>query len=331
MLLGDISTGKQSIYESAIANCDGSYSMKIDPKTLRLFIAVVEHGTLAAAAEREHIAPAAVSKRISNLEDVLGAKLLLRSNKGIEPTPAGMALLDSSRKLLHDLDALPAQMSDFARGLKGHVRILANISSITQFLPRQLNTFLAKNDRIQIHLEERVSSEVGRGVAENAADLGVLVCAAPVSGIEYHTYAQDELMLAVPADHPLARKKVVKYSQTLVHEYIGLHTGSQLNLQLMRAASDLGRSWICRMQVTSYDALCCMIEAGLGIGILPRQLATSYAKALRIVPVALNEPWASRAFSICCRPYRELSPAARLLLDHLLADRMPSGRSHEPD
>jgi DNA-binding transcriptional LysR family regulator len=300
--------------------------MKVDPKSLRLFLSVVSKGTLAAAAESEHIAAAALSKRISDLEESLGAELLLRNNKGIKPTPAGLALLDFSRRLLHELDSLPAHMADFTRGLKGHVRIFANISSITQFLPKQLSTFLEKNPLVQVHLEERVSTEVGRGVAENAADLGVLVTATPVPGIKYYNYAQDHLMLAVPADHPLASRKSVKYSQTLAYEFIGLHTGSQLNLQMMRAASDLGRTWICRMQVTSYDALCLMIEAGLGIGVLPGAIAISYAKALGIVPVALNETWASRVFSICCRPYDELSPATRLLLNHLLA-----GRSPRPD
>jgi len=291
---------------------------KIDPRSLRLFISAVEAGTLAAAADREHIASAAVSKRISDLERALGTALLHRNNKGIEPTPAGMALLDFSRRLLHDLDALPAQMTDFERGLKGYVRIFANISSITQFLPRQLSTFVANNPTVRIQLEEKVSSAVARGVAENAADLGVLVGEVNLPGLRCRPYAKDVLTLAVPSDHPLARRNTVKYEHTLSYEYIGLHTGSQLNQQLIRAASDLGRTWTCRMQVTSYDALCLMIEAGLGIGILPRHIALSYSKALRITPVALDEPWSLRSFSICSRVYGELTPAARLLLDHLL-------------
>src|SRR5690606_37229619 len=103
--------------------------MSIDPKSLKLFTSVIKHGTIAGAAESEHIAAAAISRRMSDLENLLGAQLLKRSNKGIEATPAGQALLDLSHRVLNELDDIKLQMQDYATGAKGHVRIFVNISA----------------------------------------------------------------------------------------------------------------------------------------------------------------------------------------------------------
>jgi len=134
-------------------------------------------------------------------------------------------------------------------------------------------------------------------------------------------------MLVTPRDHPLQARSELGFEDTLDHDYIGLRPGTQLSLQLIRSATELGRHWPCRIQVSSYDALCLMVEAGLGIAILPRRLALSYSRALHIRPVELREPWARRTFEVCCRPPRELASSTRLLLDHLLASSSPDPRA----
>jgi DNA-binding transcriptional LysR family regulator len=293
--------------------------MSIDPKSLQLFVRVVEQGTIAAAAQHEHIAAAAVSKRISDLERLLGTALLARSNKGIAPTAAGSMLIDLSHRVLNDLDGIQTQMRGYAKGMKGHVRVFANISAITQFMPSELHRFLAANPKVQVHLEERVSSAIAEAVAENAADIGVLVAGAPVDGLEFHPYREDDLVLITPRAHALAGKRSIRFAETLGYDYVGLHAGSQLNLQLVRAASELGRPWRSRIQVTSYDALCHMVQAGLGVGVLPERIARSYAKALGLRVLPLKEPWARRSLAVCMRSYAALPPAARLLADQLIA------------
>lgn len=293
-------------------------TMSLDPKSLKLFIAVIEAGTITAAAEREHIAAAAVSRRISELEAALGTELVRRSNKGLLPTPAGQALLGMSHRVLNELDEIRVLMRDYAQGLTGYVRVFANISAITQFMPAALGGFLKANPSIDIHLEEKSSTAVAQAVLDNLADVGVLVMGPPVAGLEFHRYKRDELVVAVPAAHPLAGRPGVRFEQTLEYDYVGLPLHSQLNLQLTQAASELGRVWKSRIQVTSYDALCLMIEAELGIGILPKRIAQAYGKAMRIRAVPLEEPWAQRELGVCIRSYAALSPAAQLLVDHLL-------------
>jgi DNA-binding transcriptional LysR family regulator len=291
--------------------------MKLDPVSLRLFVHIVEEGSIAAAAAREHIAASAVSKRISDLEEVLKTQLLARTNKGVEATSAGIALANLARGVLHEMDEIFAQMSEYASGVRGHVRVMANISAINQFLPAELKSFLSEHAQVQIHLEENISAAIAKAVFENAADIGIFTMMPHGQNLEVFPYHADELVLIVPSQHPLARRASASFIDTLEFDYVGLHTGSAINLQLIKAAAELEKTVRIAIQVTSYEALCLMVETGLGIGILPRAVAERYTKVLDVRAIALNEDWARRELKICVRSFAALPVAAQLLVNHL--------------
>jgi DNA-binding transcriptional LysR family regulator len=291
--------------------------MILDPLSLKLFIAIVEEGSIAAAAGREHIAASAVSKRIKELESGLQTPLLRRTNKGVAPTDAGITLLHLSRGLLHDLNNMSLQIKEYSSGVRGHVRLWANISSINQFLPAELKSFIKAHPQIQIHLEENISEAIMKAVAESAADVGIITMGSYRRDLEYFPYHSDQLMVITPTDHLLAANKKVSFRETLDFDYVGLPVGSSLHNQILRAANELNRTPKLRIQVSSFDALCLMVEAGLGIGIVPKGAAKPYLKALRIHAIALDEPWAHRELKICVRSFTALPAAAQLLVKHL--------------
>lgn len=291
--------------------------MKLDPVSLRLFVSVVEEGTIAAAAKREHIAAAAVSKRLSELEELLDSKLLERSNKGITPTDAGLSLLFMARSALNNLNEIVVQMRDYSHGRRGSVQILANISAITQFLPAKIKSFMDLYPLITVSMEERQSLGITKAVAENRADIGVFTRLPHGADIEVFPFRHDQLVLLVPNEHPLAARDSVRFGETLDYGYVALSRGTHLNFQLIKAANDLGRSLKIRMEVSSYDALCGMVQAGVGIGILPEGSVDMY-KIDRAKRVRLDEAWTFRELSICVRSRSALSVAAGLFLDHLL-------------
>jgi DNA-binding transcriptional LysR family regulator len=291
--------------------------MKLDPTSLQLFVSVVETGTIAAAGEREHIAPAAISKRITDLEAVLGSELLRRSNKGVEPTPAGVALVNVARRILHDLDDAYLQLREYASGVQGTVRVFANISSITQFLPESFRTFMKAHPTVRLELQESNSSTIIQAISENAADVGIFTAGFESPQLETFLYREDELVIIVPRDHPLSRADVISFGDTVEFDYVGLRSGSVINMQLVKAAADLGRSLRIPVQVTGYDALCLMVAAGIGIGILPENCARLYLPVLGLSVLRLNEPWARRQLLIGVRGLETLAPAAKLFVDHL--------------
>ena len=275
------------------ASGDG-FGLRLDPLSLKLFVSVVERGSIAAAAKQGHIAPAAVSNRLSELEAALRTSLLKRTNKGAPATPAGIALLNLARRLLVDLDDIAVQMRDWSGGTRGQVRVFANVSAITQFLPKEIAAFLARYPQVDVHLQERISSIIVRAVLENEADVGICLLNAPAEGLEVLPYHQGELALIVPRGHALAKRRAVAFGETLVYDYVGLHTGSSINQALARASLAAQRSLRLRIQVTSYDALARMVEARPGIGVTPRAVALPLAKSLAIAVVTLKERWAKR-------------------------------------
>ena len=294
--------------------------MKIDPVTLRSFIAVVEEGSIAAAAARVHLAPSAVSKRIAELESHLRTELLIRQHRGIEPTFAGRTLVRHARNVLRGIDELVTEIRDFSSGTRGHVRLFANISSITQFLPHDLKSFLTGHPGIDIDLEEHISSTTTRAVAENAADIGIYAQADNEYGLEVLPYRRDQLVLAVPPGHELARRKSVNFIDTLNYEFVGLHKGGAINYLLLRAASDANRTLKLRFQVTAFEAVITMVRAGLGIGVLPGGAVNLFGRDAALRTVRLADAWASRQLKLCVRNRNGLPAAAALLVTHLLRE-----------
>lgn len=291
--------------------------MQLHPLSLKLFVAVVESGSIAGAAEQHHIAAAAVSKRMRELEDTLRTQLLARTNKGVEATPAGTALLSHAHRLLRDMDEIFVEMRDWSGGMRGQVRVCANISAITQFLPREIADFLARYPQVQVRLRERISSTIVKEVRDNETDIGIGIVDSAPDGLELYPYRTDELVLITPTHHPLAERTHLAFADTLDFDYVGLHTGSAINLALSRGSLEAERPLRLRIQVTSYDALSRMVEAGLGIGVMPARVATQYVASLGIRAIALDDAWSRRQLKLCVRSYDALSPSARLLVDSL--------------
>lgn len=292
--------------------------MRLNLYSLQLFVAAVEAGSIAAAAEREFIAASALSKRISELERVLGTPLLLRQARGVEPTAAGRVLVRGARTLLHEADDLAAKVRDFATGESGHVRVAANLSSITQFLSGELSGFAQAHPRIQIDLDERISSMVTRMVLENVADIGVFTFSPDEPQLDVHPYREDEMVLVMHRSHPLAPRGRVGFLDTLEYDHIGLQRDSAMATTTQRVAVAAGRELRMRFFVHSYDSLVAMVRAHLGIGLMPLGALRLYEQH-ELAFVHLSDSWARRRTKICVRRGEALPAAARMLLDHLLA------------
>jgi DNA-binding transcriptional LysR family regulator len=293
--------------------------LQFDFRDLEHFIAVAETGSIARAAERCHTVASAVSKRLSDLEESFGTPLLVRGTKGVELTPAGHTFLARARSVLHQANQLDEEIRRHAAGVRGHVTVFANISAIVEFLPAALASFLAKYPDIHIHLEEHVSSGVAVGVADNLADFGIMSAGVAIDGLTMTPFRNDELVVVLRPDHPLAGASALAFSDIAPLPLVGLHANSSLHHLLARAAADVGTPLNVRIRVTSFDAVCAMVAAGLGVGVIPKAAATAYAAQPRLDAVPLADSWARRQLVICTRTNEALPGAARQLLDHLLA------------
>jgi DNA-binding transcriptional LysR family regulator len=229
----------------------------VDLKTLRLLVAVCEHQNMARAAEQEHIEPSAISKRIAQLEADLGTRLLQRARRGVQPTPAGLALLEHARNILFTMERIGQDMASFGSGVRGHVRLVATASAIAESLLDDIASFMreAANRNIKVDIEEHYSRDLVRVIREGTASVGVCWDNVDFEGLQRRPYRSDRLALAVHPDHPMAARKSLRFEQTLDHEHVGLPPSSAVHTMLQRAAARAGRTVSYRVVVSNFDAV----------------------------------------------------------------------------
>jgi DNA-binding transcriptional LysR family regulator len=275
--------------------------MRFDLTTLNLILAIADTHSITRGAEREHLALAAASKRLSDLEARFGVPLFERRARGVEPTEAGRALVRHIRSLHTSLHALESEVVEFSRGIKGHLRIVANAGAISECLPPDLAAFSNAHPQIRISLEDQTSAEVQAAVAEGRADVGIFVPPLLDNRLSTWRYRHGSLAAMVPAGHPLSRRKALRFETLLEHDIVGLHAGAAVH-ELMRAeAEGQGRVLKARLQVRGFDAIAQLVEAGLGVAVLPAAAAQRLAQVFRVKVIRLDEPWAERDYLLCVR------------------------------
>lgn len=286
---------------------------------LRLFLCVVEEGNITRAASRQHLSLAAASSRIKAIEGQAGLSLLLRQARGVSATPAGEAFAHHARQLLQQVATLRSDLHEYGGGLKGHVRIFANTTAVTDFLPQILADFLTAHPEVNIDLQERANQEIARSVAEGRTDIGIVAGQVDSSGLQSLHFSTDRLILVTPRNHALAQRKQVSFAELLEEDFIGMHEGSTIQQFLARVVDDLGKRLKLRIQLRGFDAMCRMIEVGVGVGILPESAARRHSASMAISLVDLSDAWAVRERYVLVRDLERLPNYARALVNDICA------------
>ncbi len=280
--------------------------MRFDLVTLNLVLAIADTRSITAGAQREYLALAAASKRLSDLEARFGVPLFERRARGVEPTEAGRALVRHVRSLHAALHALESEVAEFSGGIKGHLRIAANAGAISECLPPDLAAFSQAHPQIRISLEDQTSNEVQAAVAEGRADVGIFVPPLLDNRLTTQLYRHGALAAMVPAAHLLAPLESVRFDALLDHDIVGLHAGAAVHTLMRTEAERLGRPLKARLQVRGFDAIAQLVEAGLGVAVLPAAVAQRFALIFRVKVLALSEPWAERDYLLAVRTQQVL-------------------------
>lgn len=293
--------------------------MDFDQRDLRLFVAVAQLSNITRAAEAEHLSLPAASARVKALEEHAGVPLLQRKARGVRLTPAGEAFLHHARAILRQTGELRADLHEYARGLRGHVRIHANTTAVTDILPAVLPAFLKANPKVNVELQERQNPEIALGVLDGAADVGIVSTRMDTPGLRAIHFSTDRLVLVVPRGHRFARRKSVAFADTLDEAHVGMHAASTLRDQLARVTAHLGKPLHLRVELSSFDAVCRMVAAGVGIGVVPEMSARRHLADLPLVQVELADDWRIRERYVLVREGETLPAYAQALIDALVA------------
>src|SRR5947208_11859114 len=280
---------------------------RVDLTTLRLFVAVCEEQNLTRAANREGIAASAVSKRMNDFELAFGVTLFKRLSKGMALTPAGEALLHHARVTLLNVEKIAVELSEYSQGVRGHVRMLANLSAIVQFLPEDLSRFFGAHELLRVDLQERPSGQVVRGIEEGVAEIGICSGEADTRGLETYHYRHDRLVVVLRPDHPLASCQTLLFADTLDYDHVGLHAASSIYLRSQYAATQAGQSMRLRINVPGFDAVCRMVQANMGIGLMPDRAFQVIGAGIGLRAISLRDGWARRELKVVVRDMDGLS------------------------
>jgi len=293
--------------------------MRFDLTDLPLFVHIVESGTITAGAAQSHMTLASASQRVIGMEESLGTPLLLRAKQGVTPTEAGRTLMHHARLVLEQVERMRGELGEYGAVLRGHVRLLCNTSAMTEHLPDLLSSFLVQHPRLSVDLEEQPSADIVDAVRAGHCDIGIVSDAVDVEGLEHFVFRRDDLVLVVPRGHALARRRRVALAEFVACEFVGLTAGSPLQELVALHARRLGRRLSFRARVRSFEAICRMVEKGVGIGIVPRAAADRCAASVQIGRIAIADPWAARHLLACVRQKDGLPLNARRMLEHLLS------------
>jgi DNA-binding transcriptional LysR family regulator len=293
--------------------------MHCDLTDLRLFLHVAEAGSITGGAKRAHMALASASERIRGMEDQAGVLLLNRGRRGVQPTPAGLAVLHHARAVLHQIVRMQGDLHAYAEGLKGHVRLLCNSAALSEFLPEALGAFLSAHPDVDVDLEEHPSHEIVRAISGGTADVGIAADSIDIGKLESFPFRHDRLVLVAAPDHPLATKESVSFADLLEHDFVGLVESSALQAHLDMHAARLGRQLSCRARLSSFDAVCRVVERRIGVGVVPETAARRCQQSMAIRSVPLADAWASRELKICVRSFENLPSYSKKLIEGIRA------------
>lgn len=279
----------------------------------------MEAGSITGGADRCHITLASASVRIRNMEEQLGVPLLLREHRGVVPTAAGRALSRHARAILKQSERMRDELAQYAKGIRGHIRILTNTAAQTEFLPEELGIFLTTHPSVDIELENRPSAVIAQAIAERKADVGIITDLGDNAGLETYPFRVDRLVAVTSRGHTVSSQPTVRFEELLGYDFIGLHEGSALQDHLDLQAARAGRRLKYRVRLGNFDEICNMAAKDVGIGTVPELAAVRCQRDMEISVVPLINAWASRRLVICVHRFEELSTHAQQLVEQLKA------------
>jgi DNA-binding transcriptional LysR family regulator len=301
----------------AFGPAEGGVALRFDLPDLRLFLAVLDAGSITAGAERVHLSLAAASERLRAMEDHAGVVLLERLPKGVRSTAAGEALAHHARLIQRQSALLQGELAEHARGNRGRVRLMVNTAAMSEALPGALAPWLAAHPHIEVELLERSSQDIASAVQAGVVELGILSDASAPQALQLQPFARDTLVALLPPLHAQADAQAIDFAELAGQPFIGLPPGSALQQHLDAHAAGLGIQISYRVRLRSFGAIGEMVAAGVGVAVVPAATLPRLDASVRGVP--LREPWAQRSLCLCWVRARPLSPIADALRRHLAA------------
>jgi DNA-binding transcriptional LysR family regulator len=300
-------------------------AVRIDTLGLEAFVAIADQGRFQKAARTLHLTQTALSRRLQNLEALLGVKLVERTTRSVALTSIGREFLPQARRLLSDLRAALTELRESGRARRGDVSIACVPTVGVRFLPRIVQEYAARYPDNRIKILDHASSAVADAVLRREAEFGIHIGGTHHPELGSVPLLRDRFVLICRADHALAGARALGWRQLQPHPLIlvGAESGNRPILDGALGTRGLRLRSHCEVQRSS-TALG-LAAAGVAPAIVP-SLAVQRDAYPGLEVVALRDPVVSRTLVLVSRRSAHLSPAAQALYDLIRAGAGAAGR-----
>lgn len=303
---------------------------------LRYFVAVVEEGSFSHAAEREHVSQPALSQQIHKLEAELNQQLFDRLPRATVLTDAGRTLLGYARQILAGIDDARRSVSALEQEVAGRLAVGAVPSIALYVLPRLTRQFQQHYPKVTFELFEDTTDKLAQGLENGTLDVVLASSGDESPTLEHYSLGEEPLLLLVPEQHRMARKKRIKWSDLATEKFLLLHEVHSLakTVRQFLAANKLNPEVV--LQGAQLVTIASMVAAGLGVTVIPQMMVEAgFTRGCVAVPFDRPEP--TRELTLLRNPLRFESKAAAAFREEAtaafsrLTSRRPKPAGTPPD
>jgi DNA-binding transcriptional LysR family regulator len=284
---------------------------------LRAFLLVVELESFHRAAEALNLSQPALSRRIQKLEGAIGAPLLERTTRHVAPTAMGEELVPLVRRMLEEFDGSLFAFRGSGERRAGLVTIACLPTAAFYFLPSVIRDFKQQYPHIRFRILDLPATEGLQAVARGEVEFGVNIMGSSDPDLIFDRLAEDPFVLAARKEHPLAARSSLTWADLAPYDLITVHRSSanRILLDSVLARSNLTLRWT--YEVTHLSTSLGLVEAGLGISVLPR-MSTPQDDHPFLITRPIRDPEISRTIGVVRRRGGTLSPAADRFMNMLI-------------
>jgi LysR family transcriptional regulator, hydrogen peroxide-inducible genes activator len=237
---------------------------------LRYAVAVARLRNFSRAAESCHVSQPSLSQAVAKLEEELGERIFERGRGGVVVTRQGAAFLERARRILDEVSMAMRDAGEAGGGLRGELRVGVLPTIAPYLLPSAVRAFRASHPEMRILLQEDTTASLSRALMDDEIDLAIV--SAPVSEpqVESTVLFDEELLLALPADHPLARRATVSAKMLDDEALLVMKPGHCLGDEVLGFCERHQIGGGVAFRSAQLETLFAMVEAGLGISLVPR-------------------------------------------------------------
>lgn len=273
----------------------------MDLGQLRYFIKIVEHRSFTRAARDCSVSQPALSQQIAKLEKELGQPLFERQGRTIRLTSAGQTLQTEAEKILQLVDDVKGQITD--DGQTGRVCISAIPTIGPYFLPDSLSKVGRQFDKAQFVVREDVTDDLLKRCSNGDIDVGVLALPAQAKYITVEPLFEEELLLALPANHPLTEKSAITSSDVANEPFVLLDEAHCLVDSIQGFCNNNSIQPVSTSKIQQLETVKNLVATGHGVSFIPK-MACNHNKEGKIVYRSMIEGNPKRTIALCWNPYR---------------------------